>query len=396
MHKSHILRMADPIEGGAPPAPKPAAAPVAAPPKPAAAAPSAPPPAAPVADAGGDDPFAPPAKPAAAAPAKPAAAPTAPVVEDFEKLPPKELRDRVKQLRTESQANAEKVKSLEAKIKEYDAKGIDTTALTSRLTAIEKERDAAQAELRAAKQEASPEFKEKYEKPFNQYAERAKGKVEQLQVTDPATQEQRAATWADFAAIYGAKEQTAIEQANALFGASASYVLSIREKLKDLDDARMTALDEEKKHFKERSEREVAEQARDRETVGKTWQETNRRLAETNPDYKDDPEDTEAADARKHALTVFDTEIKAADRADFIQKKIARDAHIRQRVGAFAVQKLKLARLEAKNAALQAQVDELKGSAPGGVRRPGGGAAPAGEEDEVSWGRGLKESVQPE
>jgi hypothetical protein len=375
--------------GGAAPAapvkpastPSPAAAPAAAAPAPAAPEPS-------------DDPFTPPPKPtppAAAPAAKPAPAAVAP---DIDKLAPKELRERVKQLNQENQTFNGTIKTLEAKIKELDSRGVDTSALTTRLTALEKERDAALADLRAARQEASPEFKEKFDKPFNQAAERARKQITELTVVvDAETGETRPATWADFAALYSLPVGKAIEQANALFGSSANFVLQQREKLLDLDTARATALEEEKAQFKERSAREIAEQAVKREGVGKLWQDTNKRLAETVEDYKVDSTDTEAADARKHALSVFDAQINAADQDDFVRQKVLKDAHVRQRVGAYAVQKVQIARLKAEKEALQKQVDELKGTAPGGVKRPGGDA-PAGEENDDDWNAGLVKAAR--
>jgi len=384
--------------GGTPPPSKPAAAaPAAAAPPTAAPPASTPPPATPAATQD-DDPFAPPAKSAAAAPVKPATTP-----DDFEKLAPKELRERYKTTKAERDAaKAErdtltKAKAdLEAKIKSFESQGKDTTALTGRLTAVEKERDAVLAELRAAKQEASPEFKEKYDKPFNAAAERARKQVTELAVTNAEDGTTRPATWEDFTALYSLPVGKAIEQANALFGSSANFVLGLREKLLDMDTARQSALQEERAQFKQRNEAETANRAKQREEVGTLWTTTNQKLAESVADYKNDPEDTEASDARKHALTVFDTPIQGADFQDFTKKKVLRDAHIRQRVGAFPVLKLQLARKDAEIAKLQSQVEELKGAAPGGVNRPGGAAAPAGEDDMEGWGKGLKAAVQPE
>lgn len=355
-----------------------------APPKPAPAAPAAPEPS--------DDPFSPPPK-SAAATAKPAdgkPAANAPVV-DFDKLAPKELRERVKQLNAENQSYSGKIKTLEDKIKELDNRGVDTSALTTRLAALEKEKEAAQAELRAARQEASPEFKEKFDKPFNAAAERARKQITELTVTNEAEGTSRPATWEDFTALYSLPVGKAIEQANAMFGASAGFVLQQREKLLDLQQTRDTALQEEREQFKARSAKEIADQAVEREGVGKLWNETNERLSSSVEDYKVDTTDAEAAEARKHALAIFDSTINAADKQDFVKQKILKDAHIRQRVGAYAVQKLQIQRLKAEKDALQKQVDELKGTAPGDTQRPGGDA-PAGEPNE-DWGAGLIKHV---
>lgn len=387
-----LKRLFDPLPaggGGAAPAAPVKSAPTPSPaPTPAAPAP------APAAPEPSDDPFSPPPKPTPPV-AAPAAKPTpAAVAPDIDTLAPKELRARVKQLNQENQTFNGTIKTLEAKIKELDSRGMDTSALTTRLTALEKERDAALADLRAARQEASPEFKEKFDKPFNQAAERARKQITELTVVvDAETGETRSATWADFAALYSLPVGKAIEQANALFGSSANFVLQQREKLLDLDTARATALEEEKAQFKDRDAKELADQAVRRERVGHLWQDTNKRLAETVEDYKVDSTDTEAADARKHALSVFDAQINAADQDDFVRQKVLKDAHVRQRVGAYAVQKVQIARLKAEKEALQKQVDELKGTAPGGVKRPGGDA-PAGDESDEDWNAGLVKAAR--
>jgi hypothetical protein len=391
----HRLLLAPDAVMDAPPAAAPAA-----PAKPAAAAPPAstlPPSSAPAAapePPPSDDPFEPPKKPATAAPAKPAGdkpADVKPAPVDFDTLAPKELRARVKQLNQENQTFNGTIKTLEAKIKELDGKGVDTTALTTRLQALEKERDGALAELRAARQEASPEFKEKYDKPFNQAADRAKNQITELSVvTNSDTGETRPATWADFVALYQLPVGKAIEQATSMFGASAQFVLGLREKLLDLDTARQNALQEEKAQFKERSAKEIAEQAVKRETVGKLWTETNQRLAQSDG-YKVDTTDAELAEAAKHAESVFDEPVKITDDAS-MQKKIIRDAHVKQKVIRDAVRGIIINRQKSEIEALKKQIEELKGTAPGDVQR-GGGDAPA-PADEGDWGQGLVKHVK--
>jgi hypothetical protein len=321
------------------------------------------------------------------------------VPDDTDKLAPKELRERYKATKAERDALTKAKTDLEAKIKQFESQGKDTTALTGRLTAIEQERDAALAELRAAKQEASPEFKEKYDKPFNMAAERARKQVTELSIvqkvdeTGNVIQEARPATWEDFSALYSLPVGKAIDQAEALFGNKAQFVLGLREKLLDLDSARATALQEEREQFKQRTEKEIADHSLWKSKMEKNWQDLNQRLSESNPDYKNDPEDTELNDARKHALTVFDSPIQASSKDEHDSKTQNRLAHIRQRMGADAVHKVMLARKDEKIAALEAQVEELKGTAPGHVKRPGGTEVPGGEED---WGAGLTKAVQSE
>jgi hypothetical protein len=370
---------------------------------PASAPASAPPPAVP-APTQSDDPFERPRKPAAA-PAKPGTAPaTPPATEDYDKQypnAPKELRERVKVLRGENQTLAGKIADYERRIASLDKSGQDTSALTSRLQALEKERDDHAATIRALKQEASPEFKAKYEVPFQRMADRAKREVEGLSVVvtpaDPETgtpAQTRAATWGDFTELYALPTGKAIERAKTLFGEASQYVIGLREKLTDLQATRDTALEDERKNFKERNDRETAERATQGEKIKGYFNETTERLTNSNDDYKVDPTDTEAVDARTHALNIYDTPIKVTDETTG-KAEVARRAHIRLKIGAYPVMKLRLERANEKIANLEALLAEQKGGGPGNVRRPGGETpAAGGEPDSVeAWMREAKQAV---
>lgn len=382
--KRSILYFPDPVNGGgAAPAPKPApaapAAPVASP------APAAP---APIES---DDPFEIPKQPVVAASAKPSADATAEPKEfDPERAVPKELREHAKRLKSENQTLAEKAKQLEAKIKEVENRGGDSTALTSRLNQIEKERDSALADLRAARQEASPEFKEKFDKPFNQAAEAARQEIGELTITNAEDGTTRQATWADFSALYSLPVGKFIEQANALFGPAAQFVIQKREQLQSLDRARRAALEEEKSQFKQRDERDRAESVRNREKDTAYLSEQQKRLSETVEDYKVDPTDSESLSAQKYALEAFD---KSPENKE---KGLLKFAHIRARVAAFAVNKVKLSRANAKIAELESQVADLKGSAPGKTQRSTATTAGGeGEESMEDWVKGAHSAVGP-
>jgi hypothetical protein len=379
------------------PAGLPAAPAAPAPTKPTPPPAAAPPVAAPAAPEPSDDPFTPPPKPMppAASPAvKPAGDKGAPATVDFDTLAPKELRARVKQLNAENQQFNGTIKTLEAKIKELDSRGVDTSALTTQLQNERKEKEAIQAELRAAKQEVDPAFIEKYQSPIDEAAEEARYEISRFTVADAAGNSRPADWIKDFAkGIYGMDRPEAKEKAKELFGEDWDNVMRHYDNLQRLQRQKDNALKKEREQFKERSAKEIAEQAVKRGAVKDMWLDTNKRLAETVEDYKVDSTDTEAADARKHALSVFDAQINAADQDDFVRQKVLKDAHVRQRVGAYAVQKVQIARLKAEKEALQKQVDDLKGTAPGSVKRPGGDA-PAGEENDEDWNAGLVKAAR--
>ena len=381
-----ILLAPDAAAGLAPAATPTAPAPAAAPPKP-SAAPSKPatPAAAPAPAPAGDDPFERP-KPGAA-PAKPAA----PSGDDeFDKLPPKDLRDRVKALNAEKKSWAQKEQEWQNKIAAAEARGKDTSAMTEQMEAMKKEFDRVSGELRAVKQEASPEFKEKFDKPFNLSAERCRTQITELTV-DNGDGTQRQAKWEDFAEIYSLPIGKAIDRAETLFGKASQFVLQWREKLLDMDNTRKVALEEERTQYKQRQTEEQAKMVSERENVNKTWAETNKRLSES-PSYSIDPADKDLAEARDHALSVFDAQISTTDRQEFFKQKVLKDAHIRQKVGALAVKSVMLERANAKVAELEATIAELRGNRPGGTIRPGGTPPTAGDDDD-NWAAEVKKAV---
>lgn len=377
----------------APATPAPAAAPVVAP----SPAPATPPP-----DAGGDNPFeeldakfkaggtVPAADPKSPDQKKgePAPAPGKPATPG-KQLPPdfrKEL-DRVKgELDTKTKAYSE----LETKIADYEKRGKDTSVLTERLTLLEKQMGEKDAEIRALKQEASPEFKAKYDVPFNRLADRAKGVVEAIQIEtkNPETEEvtSRAATWNDFTKLYNLNEFLANKEAKKMFGDDgAAVAMRYYNELHRLDDDRRVALDEEKAKWKEKETTEQATSVQRQEQINKLWEQTNKDLSENEEDYHDSPEDKELEEARQKGYQIFDAPPKS------MKEKIVKDAHIRQRVAAFAPMKLKLMRLTVERDELKKELEGMKADPPGKNRRPGG-TPPAGEPTE-SWEDGARKAV---
>src|SRR5207253_11258826 len=95
---------------------------------------------------------------------------------------PAELRTELERVKGELKPKTESLSSLESKIADYEKRGKDTEALVKRHADLERSIANKDAEIRALKHEASPEFKQKYDLPYNQRAEDAKQEIETLQV----------------------------------------------------------------------------------------------------------------------------------------------------------------------------------------------------------------------
>ena len=318
---------------------------------------------------------------APAAPAKPL-----PTAQDKAPGVPKELRAELDRVKIELKTKSESYAALEAKIADYEKRGKDTDVLRERLTTLEQQMEAKDAEMRAIKQEASPEFKKKYDDPFNRLAERAKSVVEQIQIEDADTGATRQATWAEFTKLYNQGEFIATKEAKRLFGEDgAAVAMRYYTELHRLDDDRRIALDEEKKQWKEKDTAEQAKRVQSQQQIDEFWTKANAELQEKVEDYHDSPDDKELGEVRQKALAAFDAQPKD------LKSRIIKDAHNRQRVAAFPVLKMRLDRLTKENADLKAELEGLRENPPGKGAKPGGAG---GAKPEESFEDYIRKSVQ--
>ncbi len=299
---------------------------------------------------------------------------------------PKWYREEHARMKSETEKTVSRIKELEARIAEGEAKGKDMSVLSQRLVEREKELDAMRGELRAAKQEVSPEFKEKWDKPFNDSAAYAKNMVEQLGITsDDGTQ--RAATWNDFAALYQMPINKAAQAARQMFGDDASLVIGQLNELHKLDYQRTNALETEKAKWKESATREEAESIQRKQGFNAMRQEVEKHLAETNPDFQDKPGDEgkESRELRQAGYELFDK------KPDSIQESAVKTAHVRHIVAAHYPLIRERDGLRSRVKELETTIAELRGNKPGPTTKP----AVEGGTAEKSWEQDLRDSVPP-
>lgn len=343
-----------------------------------------------------DDPFAPPPKATpepSKQPEKPEAKPaekdgSKPAEKPSKGLPP-DFRKELERVKSEHAKAIEEVNQWKSKIAEFESKGKETSALTAQLDALTKERDDLAGQIRMYKQEASPDFIKKYVEPYNKAFSKFSKELETIAVTDENGE--RKGTGDDLATLYKLPLGARIRKAKEMFGDASDYVLGQISKLQDMEGQYQEALEQERTQYKEKEQQETARRVQLREQRQKAWQDTNRHLENVIDEYKVDPSDNDAIEARKHALSVFDAKPQGADENDTIKKSIIKNAHIRQRIGAYPVLKLKNQRLETKVAELEAQIAELKGSAPGSQKRPSANVAPSNNDED--WGSGLTKEL---
>jgi hypothetical protein len=146
-----------------------------------------------------------------------------------------------------------KLQSLEAKTKEYErtieqlkTQAPDVKPFQEKLTALEKENQQLREVVRFSDYKKSPEFTEKYEKPYNEAWSKAVGEVTQLnlQMEDGTV---RKATANDLLALANAPLDQLDDLAAQWFPKSSPRVIRHVEKVKDLAEAQDKALQEAQK-----------------------------------------------------------------------------------------------------------------------------------------------------
>lgn len=349
--------------------------------------PATPPPApsAPVAKPGATEKPSAPAKPAA--PSKPA--PTAPA-QEFEEVEgikvPKFKSDKdfrgwglggykkAKTLETELQGLQSKYQELEQRVPKTEQ---ERQQLATKLSELEKKHNEVLAELNFANYERSPEYKEKYEKPYQDAIARAHRDTSELTVTEEDRTQQpdengkyptreRQAKPEDFDEVYSLPLGPATKLAAKKFGPeSVSIVMAHRNAIRQAAEAAVGALKTWKENAGKREKEMEAQSIQTRERVAGLWTQVNTDIKSKNPELfgerADDKEwNEELAKGEKMADAYF------ADRsAHPIEQRVIFDAHVRNRIAAFPALVSRMRKLEAENAQLAKDLAALRGSAPG-------------------------------
>lgn len=308
---------------------------------------------------------------------------------------PKGFRDELEKTKAELKAKSDSAAKLEARIAEMEARGQDTTALTERLAQREKELEEIKGELYLAKSEVSPEFTEKWDKPFEKAAEYARNVIERLQVgaiveiDDPNTGEKRRewrptekANWEKhFVRLYHLAQDDpagALEQAEYFFGKGAPIVVQQLNELTRRDYERSMAREEEKKTWKEKVNAKQAEQIKEREAFQSASSKARADMLAKYADwYDEDPNDTEGNEILKKSRELINRQPRTFQERVSLMTRIRLDAEsaVRER---YRNQKLK-----AEVEELKSELEKYKGSKPGMGNRPSTDGGAGGGKDNV-------------
>lgn len=248
-----------------------------------------------------------------------------------------------------------------------------------RLEAAEKRREELENEMRYSAYERSPEYQEKYQKPFEEAYQWGRQSVARLKVLqeDGAS---RPATPEDFDKIMLIPDDgDAVDAAEAMFGNKAKIVLDHRWEMKKLDAARYRAIEDFKKQGTERYQKMTETEARQREQIGKMWGELNNEAAERFPKwFKAEEGDEDGNKLLEEGYRLADAAFSNGNGMP-PEQLVRLHASIRNRAAAFTREVYRNNKLSERVSELEKQLAEYQASEPG----PGEGGGPKTETE--SW-----------
>lgn len=296
---------------------------------------------------------------------------------------PRALRKRLEEVEKQRDELKRQFEEVGTKLKTFESKSPEQGKLAEQIAAITKERDEAKEQLRIAKREHSPDFLEKYDKPFNLAAGRAEAFVKRLTVTgeDGTT---RPGTFDDIRALRQMPPNKAYEVAEQYFGKAAGAVMQHVFELDRLISDREFGLKEEKDYWEKHDRESAAKANAEKEFTKQVWSKINDDLIEKHEEWREIPDDKEYNELRTKSYSLVDQAFDEEKRASLTpQQAIVLDANIRHRAANFPAMKLRYERTAAELKEARARIEELENTGPGKTKKPGGGDA--GKTPESMW-----------
>lgn len=252
---------------------------------------------------------------------------------------------------------------------------VEAKASVERLTKAESRVKELEDHLRFIDYQNHPEFKEKYEKPYNDAWSRMMKRLSGVGVTN-ADGTKRAVEVKDILELGQLPADVVIEQAEAKFGKLGPWVAERIEDLKQLSEAKIEALDKAKKEGSEKIQKDAADsqlkQKEINEFLGSTWKKASEEI-ETHSKYGKYFKPVEGDDEFNKRLqsgtelvdkalseNPTDPNLTPQQRETIVK----RHAAMRQRARAFGPMQLTIDRQAAEIERLTTELAQFKGSEP--------------------------------
>ena len=246
----------------------------------------------------------------------------------------------------------------------------DSSAVTEQLAAARKKIEEYENDARLTRYERSGEYKEKYEKPYQNSVRQAYSDVKELLVTEtdptnPEATKERAATPADFDEVYQLPLGPATKLAKQKFGDSAFIVLQHRTAIKNAAKAALDAVEEHKAKSTEYEQQQTANAKLKQEGSSRMFSTAIESLQEKYPDrFGERDGDTEWNETRTKGLAMAD--MAFSDRKGLTPEQGAvLDAQIHLRAAHYGAEMKRRIKAESEVEKLTAELAQIRGSGPG-------------------------------
>lgn len=269
--------------------------------------------------------------------------------------------------------------------------------MSRQLAAMKTQLEDYENRVRMIDYEQSAEYRDKYEKPYQTGWKRALTEVAELEVTIETGEKDeqgnaktatRPAKKEDFQYIMGLPLGKAGIMASKLFKENGAIVMQHYNRIRDLRQNALDAIDEYKTKGKEFEEAKTARAQSESAAHNQLWKTTNERMA-TDPKRKEfwgkseDP--AEQAELEKGFAFADQLFGETYDKLG-MEDKILLHAAIRHRVAGFHKLAHRNKTLRGEIATLNKTIEELRSSGPG---KPGGGGGGTGGGTTKTWQEGI-------
>ena len=315
-------------------------------------------------------------KPEPAKAPTPAPQPARPLGGEFEPpnvAKPSELRNWAKKMGGRAEQAEKRFNQLNAELRQLKSQpqqSVDVKALTEELASTKKRLDEYEGELKVTRYERSGEYREKYEKPYQNAVKNAYSEIQELLVSvpnpnDPENPGERQATAADFDEVYNLPLGPAAKLARAKFGEAAPIVINHVKAIKDAARAAVQATNDHKGKAAEFEQQQTAQQRMLDEGRSRMFGEAINSIFDK---YKDlfNPRDDDQTwnDNLNKGRTMAD--LAFGDRRGLTpQQSTILDAQIYARITGYPALRAERDNLKAQLAEKDKEISDLRGSGPG-------------------------------
>jgi len=305
---------------------------------------------------------------------------------------PSELKRWAQKMGDRAQTAEQQLSKLNSRLRELESKpseSVDVKALTDELANTKKRLEEYEGELKVTRYERSGEYKENYEKPYQETVKKAYRKVAELVIREPVkggeldehgkpTQfNEREATPADLDAVYYAgNPMSRRNKAKELFGEDWQSATALCDQIREKQEAALEAVQANKGKAQEYEQQQTAQQKMLEEGRSRMFGEAIKAITDKYKDLFGEREGDSTWNDNLHKGRSM-ADLAYGDRKGLNpQQNAILDAQVHARISGFPALLHEYQNVKSQLADSQKEVAELRGSAPG----KGTPAAPKTEE----------------